>query len=128
VVTKWTLRRKSISTSLLGKSREEKGAVCLSESFRGATTVTNVASQWVLILHYLQERAPAWLSRYRNSIMGGRSGHRIPVGARFSAPGLTGLGTHPASHAMVTGSLLTVKRPRYGVNHSLHLALRLMKE
>jgi len=34
----------------------------------------------------------------------GRSGDRIPVGARFSAPVQTGPGGHVASHAMGTGS------------------------
>jgi hypothetical protein len=35
----------------------------------------------------------------------GRSGDRIPVGARFSAPIQTGPGAHPASCAMGTKSL-----------------------
>jgi hypothetical protein len=34
----------------------------------------------------------------------GRSGDRIPVGARFSAPVQTGTGAHPASCTMGTGS------------------------
>jgi len=39
----------------------------------------------------------------------GRSGDRIPVGARFSAPVQTGPEAHPASCTMGTGSLLGVK-------------------
>jgi len=35
----------------------------------------------------------------------GRSGDRIPVGTKFSAPVLSGHGTHPASYTMGTGSL-----------------------
>ena len=35
----------------------------------------------------------------------GWSGDRIPVGTRFPAPVQTGLGFHPASYAMDTGSL-----------------------
>jgi len=39
----------------------------------------------------------------------GRSGDRIPVGVRFSAPVQTGHGAHPASCTMGTGSLPGVK-------------------
>ena len=42
----------------------------------------------------------------------GRSGDRIPVGARFSAPVQTGLGAHPTSCTMGTGSFLGVKNSR----------------
>ena len=42
----------------------------------------------------------------------GRSGDRIPVGARFSAPVQTGPGTHPASCTMGTGSFSGVKSGR----------------
>jgi hypothetical protein len=38
-------------------------------------------------------------------ILAGRSGDRIPVGARFSAPIQTGPGAHPASCKMGNGSL-----------------------
>ena len=47
----------------------------------------------------------------------GRSGDRIPVGARFSAPVQTGPGAYPASCTMGTGSFLGVKRPEHGVDH-----------
>ena len=39
----------------------------------------------------------------------GRSGDRIPVRARFSAPVQTGPGAHPASYTMGTGSFPGVK-------------------
>ena len=39
----------------------------------------------------------------------GRSGDRIPVGARFSAPVQTGPGAHPASCKMGTASFPGVK-------------------
>ena len=55
-------------------------------------------------------------SRYSASLRAGRSGHRIPVGARFSAPVQTGPGTHPASYTMGTGSFPGVKRPGRGVD------------
>ena len=47
-----------------------------------------------------------------------RSGDRIPVGARFSAPVQTGPGAHPVSYRMGTGSFPEVKRQGRGVYHS----------
>ena len=49
----------------------------------------------------------------------GRSGDRIPVGARFSAPVQTGPGAHPASCTMGTGSFPGVKSGR-GVTLTPH--------
>jgi hypothetical protein len=48
----------------------------------------------------------------------GRSGNRIPLGARFSAPVQTGPGVHPASCTMGTGSFPGVNRPGRGVDHA----------
>jgi len=56
------------------------------------------------------------LSRYSDSLQAGRSGDRMPVVARFSAPVQTGPETHPASYAMGTGSFPGVKRPGRGVD------------
>ena len=47
---------------------------------------------------------PRWLSRYSDSLRARRSGDRIPVGARFSAPIQTGPGAHLAFCTMGTGS------------------------
>ena len=47
----------------------------------------------------------------------GRSGDRIPVGMRFSAPVQTGPGAHPASYIKSTGSFPVVNRPGRGLDH-----------
>ena len=69
-----------------------------------------------------------YFSQYSDSPRAGRSGDRIPVGARFSAPVLTGPGAHAASYIMGTGSFPGVKRPRCGVDHPPHLEPRLKEE
>jgi hypothetical protein len=51
------------------------------------------------------------------TLRAGRSGDQIPVGARFSAPVLTGPEAYPASCTMGTGSFPVVKRPGRGVEH-----------
>ena len=57
-------------------------------------------------------------SRYSSDCLwAGRSGERIPVGARFSAPVHTGPEAHPAYYTMGTRSFPGVKRPGRGVDH-----------
>ena len=56
-------------------------------------------------------------SWYSDSLWAGWSRDRIPVGARFSAPGQTGAGAHPTSCTMGTGSFLGVKQPGCGADH-----------
>jgi hypothetical protein len=58
----------------------------------------------VQIIMWAEER-----SRYSSWLWAGRTGDRIPVGARFSAPVQTGPGAHPASCKMGTGSFPRVK-------------------
>ena len=56
-----------------------------------------------------------------------RSGDRIPVGPRFSAPFHTGPRAHPASYTMGTGSFPGVRRLGRGIDYPPHLAPRLKK-
>jgi len=58
-------------------------------------------------------------SRYSDWLRTGRSGDRILVGARFSAPVQTGPGAHPAFCTMGTGSFPRVKSGR-GVTLTPH--------
>jgi hypothetical protein len=62
---------------------------------------------------------PRKLSRYNDWLQAGRSGDRIPVRARFSAPVQTGPGAHPASCTMGTESFPGVKSGR-GVTLTPH--------
>ena len=58
-------------------------------------------------------------SGYSDWLRAGRSGDRMPVGAKFSAPVQTGPGDHPASCTMGTGSFRGVKSGR-GVTLTPH--------
>jgi len=55
---------------------------------------------------------PGYFSRYSDWLRARRSGNRIPVGTRVSAPVLTGPGAQPASCTMGTGSFPGVKNGR----------------
>ena len=75
-----------------------------------------------------QIRGPGERSRYRDSLRVGRSGDRVPVGARFSALIQTGPGAHPASCTMGTGSYLGEMRPGRDVDHPPPFSAEVMKE
>ena len=62
---------------------------------------------------------PRYLSRYSDCLRAGRSGDRIPMGARFPAPVQTGPGAHPHSYTTGTRSFPGVKRQGRGVDHPL---------
>jgi hypothetical protein len=57
-----------------------------------------------------------YVDRSSDSLRAGRSGSRILVVARFSAPVQTGPGGRPASYTVGTGSFPGVKRPDRGVD------------
>jgi len=67
-------------------------------------------------------------SQYSDLLRAGRSGDRIPVEVRFSAPVQAGSEAHPASYTMGTGCFPGGKRPGRDVNHPLHLAPKLKEE
>jgi len=88
--------------------------------------VINAAQQFSFFLSLCVE--PGLLSWYSYSPRAGRSGDRIPVGARFPAPVQTASEAHPASYRMGTGSFPGIKRPGHAVDLPPHLAPRLMRE
>ena len=59
---------------------------------------------WVSIQFHLTNMFVHIVGRYSDSVRAGRSGDRISVGARFSAPVQTGPGAYPASYTVGTGS------------------------
>ena len=68
------------------------------------------------------------LSRYGYLLQTEKSGDRIPVGTRFSAPVHTGFGADPASCMMSTGSFSGVKWQGVALAIHPHVAPRLKKE
>jgi hypothetical protein len=104
---------------------EVRGSVSLQCMYLGFFTISSkktLQSQWyyypvTLTIVPVTSDGPGQRSRYSDLLRAGRSGDRIPVGARFSAPVQTGPGAYPASCAMGTVSFPGVKRPGRGVDH-----------
>ena len=71
---------------------------------------TNYCLFFICVCYSLQRARQ--LSRYSDWLRAERSGDRIPVGARFSAPVQTGTGAHPTSCTLRTGSFLGQRWPR----------------
>jgi len=57
-----------------------------------------------------------------------RSGHCIPVGARFPPPVQTGPEAHPASYTIGTGPLPGVKQPGRGIDHQPPFSAEVQEE
>jgi len=85
----------------------------------GSVTLSNFSLSWTRSIQFSVS------SRYiiyyplsdSDSLQPGRSGDRIPVEARFSAPVQTGPGAYPASYTMGTGFFPGVKWSGRGVDH-----------
>ena len=76
--------------------------------------------RWDIILHLRSTREPGLRNRYSDSLRTGRSGDRIPVGARFFTPVQTGSEAHLASYTMGTRSFPEMKLPGRGVDNPPH--------
>jgi len=82
---------------------------------------------WIVVFAVKSETAASVL--YPDyALRAGRSGDRIPVGARLSASVQPGPETHPVSYTKGTGLFPWVKRPKRGVHHPHHLTPRLKKD
>jgi hypothetical protein len=104
-----------------GRSRPNPGSPPIT--LQGPITQKNIISS-LNVLHFLC----IVLLVYSDSLRAGRSGNRIPVGARFSAPAQTGPGAHPTSYTVGTGSFQGVKRSGHGIDHPPYLVPGLKKE
>jgi len=78
------------------------------------TSILQIKAEYILISAKME---PGLHSRYSYSLVVGRSGDRIPVGAKFFESTQTGPGAYQASYAMGTGSFPGIKRPGRGVDH-----------
>ena len=85
---------------------------------------TESRAQFSELLSTSYSRVGRYRIRYSDWLRAGRSGYRIPVDARFSAPVQTGPGAHPASCTICTMSFPEVKSGR-GVALTLHTLLML---
>jgi hypothetical protein len=107
VVTHVTLLDRPIETSVWKKPYES----CSGKSTVGIPGVT-------FSLKSVMPESWRCYSRCGSDLLrAGRSGDRIPVGARFFAPVHNSPEAHPTSYTVGTGSFPGVKRPGRGVDH-----------
>ena len=84
------------------KTRAKLIYLLAGERLRPKTSIFRTAP--LMHLHTCLNGGLGWLSRYSDSLRAGRSGNRIPVGARFCSNRQTRPRAHPASYTMGTGS------------------------
>ena len=96
---------------------EVRHPIVLSHNYYVNKESTQLRIHYLMRVHRIK-RGPGYRSRYSDSLRARRSGDRITVGARFSAPVQTAPGAHPASYTMGIGSFPGAKRPGCGVDHS----------
>jgi hypothetical protein len=103
--------------------------VCLQLFVASARSGVTGQILCTMLCMYIFVRGQGYCSPHCDSLRAGRTGDRIPVGARFSAPIQTDPGAHPASYTVDIGS---VSRALSGRGVALtthpHLAPRLKKE
>jgi len=91
---------------------------CLTDVFRKARTyVLPAPPTKVELFSFPYFLSRAGIAQSVDSLPAGRSGDRIPLGARFSTPVQTDPGDHPASYTMDTVSFPGIKRPGRGFDH-----------
>ena len=124
--------------STLMAINEDEDLMCLSikklntiQYRHSNSSASSLSLQCAFISTFLPDAmdwcGPEQLSRYSESLRAGRSGDRVPVRERFSAPVQTGHGAYPASYTMGTGSFPGLKRTGRGVDHPPHVESRLKK-
>jgi hypothetical protein len=91
-------------------------------------SIVNHSSLRIFIKYKYTKLHVSVCGRLSDCLRAGRSGDRIPVGARFFAHIQTGPGVHPASWTMGTGSFPGVKRPGRGADHPPPSSAEIKKE
>jgi hypothetical protein len=125
--SKITVSRNIHNTGLIQKATGTKQCCYLGEGHKRRSRKGDAAlstKNTYLPLQYADRDSSVGI---RDSLRAGESGYRNQVEVRFSAPVQTGLGAHPASYTMGTGSFQGVKRPGRGVDHAHLLVPRLKK-
>jgi hypothetical protein len=90
------------------KQRREIFSLLIVVIYLSSESYVRFVQMDILTLHIITKWARK-LSRHSDWLRAGRSGDRIPVEARFSAPVQTGPGAHPASCTIGTGSFPRVE-------------------
>jgi len=110
-------KRRQIFTTILGVTPQKGAALVYLErkheiTHKGPTFVQTdgesasvyLVESYFLFTELLKNFDISFINIARDWLRDGRSGDRIQMGARFSAPVHTGHGVHPASCTMGTGS------------------------